>query len=186
MGEIIKKAAELGFDTVADGKNADDGKAYRPGAEAAKELGIVSPLYEAGMTKQDIRDAAKEMGLKTWDKASNSCLATRFPYDTELTEENFEKVEKAGFKEILQGLKKSRIESAVATEEKVEAPEKEVVTEQISGIDVMDLEDAVEVLWKNKIYAESGMGCTGPIVLVSSANLEKSKELLIEAKYISE
>ena len=82
-----------------------------------------------------------------------------------------EKVEKAGFKEVLQGLKKSRIESAVATEEKVEAPEKEVVTEQISGIDVMDLEDAVEVLWKNKIYAESGMGCTGPIVLVSSANL---------------
>ena len=57
---------------------------------------------------------------------------------------------------------------------------------EISGIDVMDLEDAVEVLWKNKIYAESGMGCTGPIVLVSSANLEKSKELLIEAKYISE
>ena len=50
----------------------------------------------------------------------------------------------------------------------------------------MDLEDAVEVLWKNKIYAESGMGCTGPIVLVSYANLEKSKELLIEAKYISE
>ena len=103
-----------------------------------------------------------------------------------ISKEEFEKVEKAGFKEILQGLKKSRIESAVATEEKVEAPEKEVVTEQISGIDVMDLEDAVEVLWKNKIYAESGMGCTGPIVLVSSANLEKSKELLIEAKYISE
>ena len=103
-----------------------------------------------------------------------------------ISKEEFEKVEKAGFKEVLQGLKKSRIESAVATEEKVEAPEKEVVTEQISGIDVMDLEDAVEVLWKNKIYAESGMGCTGPIVLVSSANLEKSKELLIEAKYISE
>lgn len=103
-----------------------------------------------------------------------------------ISKEEFEKVEKAGFKEVLQGLKKSRIESAVATEEKVEAPEKEVVTEQISGIDVMDLEDAVEVLWKNKIYAESGMGCTGPIVLVSYANLEKSKELLIEAKYISE
>ena len=50
----------------------------------------------------------------------------------------------------------------------------------------MDLEDAVEVLWKNKIYAESGMGCTGPIVLVSPANLEKSKALLIEAKFISE
>ncbi len=109
MGEIIKKAAELGFDTVADGKNADDGKAYRPGAEAAKELGIVSPLYEAGMTKQDIRDAAKEMGLKTWDKASNSCLATRFPYDTELTEENFEKVEKAELLLALKGIPSGRV-----------------------------------------------------------------------------
>ncbi|MDR4022904.1 MAG: TIGR00268 family protein, partial [Eubacteriales bacterium] len=104
-----KKAAELGFGTVADGKNADDGKAYRPGAEAAKELGIVSPLYEAGMTKQDIRDAAKEMGLKTWDKASNSCLATRFPYDTELTEENFEKVEKAELLLALKGIPSGRV-----------------------------------------------------------------------------
>lgn len=95
MGGIIAKAHELGFDTVADGKNADDGKAYRPGAEAAKELGIVSPLYEAGMTKQDIRDAAKKLGLETWNKASNSCLATRFPYDTELTEEDFARVERA-------------------------------------------------------------------------------------------
>ena len=92
MGEIIKKANELGFYTVADGKNSDDGKVYRPGAEAARELGIVSPLYEAGMTKQDIRQAARELGLETWNKPSNSCLATRFPYDTELTAENFAKV----------------------------------------------------------------------------------------------
>lgn len=95
MGGVIQKAKELGFDTVADGKNADDGKVYRPGAMAAHELGIVSPLYEAGMTKNDIRQAAKELGLETWNKASNSCLATRFPYDTELTEENFAKVEAA-------------------------------------------------------------------------------------------
>ena len=95
MGEIIKKANELGFYTVADGKNSDDGKVYRPGAEAARELGIVSPLYEAGMTKQDIRQAARELGLETWNKPSNSCLATRFPYDTELTAENFAKVEGA-------------------------------------------------------------------------------------------
>ncbi len=109
MGAVIKKAAELGFDTVADGKNADDGKAYRPGAEAAKELGIVSPLYEAGMTKQDIRQAAKELGLETWDKASNSCLATRFPYDTELTEENFAKVEKAELLLALKGIPSGRV-----------------------------------------------------------------------------
>ena len=104
----------------------------------------------------------------------------------EINKEEFAKVEKAGFNEILKGLKKSKSEAGITAEEKVEAPEKEVVTEQISGVDVMDLEDAVEVLWKHKIYAESGMGCTGPIVLVSPANLEKSKALLIEAKFISE
>ncbi|WP_434798536.1 glycine/sarcosine/betaine reductase complex component C subunit beta [Terrisporobacter vanillatitrophus] len=103
-----------------------------------------------------------------------------------ISKEEFAKVEKAGFSEVLQGLKKSKPQASAATEEKVEAPEKEVVTEQISGVDVMDLEDAVEVLWKNKIYAESGMGCTGPIVLVSPANVEKSRALLIEAKFISE
>ena len=104
----------------------------------------------------------------------------------DISREEFTKVEKAGFNELLQGLKKSKVESTATAGEKIEAPEKEVVTEQISGIDVMDLEDAVEVLWKNNIYAESGMGCTGPIVLVSPANLEKSKLLLVEAKFISE
>lgn len=103
-----------------------------------------------------------------------------------ISKQEFMKVEKAGFNEILQGLKKTKSQLNEVCEEKIEAPEKEVVTDQISGIDVMDLEDAVEVLWKNKIYAESGMGCTGPIVLVSNSNLEKSRELLIEAKFISE
>lgn len=109
MGEIIKKANELGFYTVADGKNSDDGKVYRPGAEAARELGIVSPLYEAGMTKQDIRKAARELGLETWNKASNSCLATRFPYDTELTAENFAKVEGAELLIAQKGIPSGRV-----------------------------------------------------------------------------
>ncbi len=109
MGEIIKKANELGFYTVADGKNSDDGKVYRPGAEAARELGIVSPLYEAGMTKQDIRQAARELGLETWNKPSNSCLATRFPYDTELTAENFAKVEGAELLIAKKGIPSGRV-----------------------------------------------------------------------------
>ena len=109
MGEIIKKANELGFNTIADGKNSDDGKVYRPGAQAAKELGIVSPLYEAGMTKQDIRQAARELGLETWNKPSNSCLATRFPYDTELTAENFAKVEGAELLIAQKGIPSGRV-----------------------------------------------------------------------------
>lgn len=95
MGGVLKKAEELGFCVVADGKNLDDAGVYRPGAAAAEELGIVSPLYQAGFTKKDIREEAFRMGLETWDKASNSCLATRFPYDTLLTAENFSMVERA-------------------------------------------------------------------------------------------
>lgn len=95
MGGVIAKAKELGFDKIVDGKNIDDGKVYRPGAEAAEELGILSPLYEAGLTKADIREFSKELDIDTWNKASNSCLATRFPYDTVLTPEKLEMVEKA-------------------------------------------------------------------------------------------
>ena len=95
MGGIIEKAKELGFDYVFDGKNADDGKVYRPGGAAAEEMGIISPLYLANISKPEIRQIAKSMNLDTWDKASNSCLATRFPYDTKLTPDMFEKVEKA-------------------------------------------------------------------------------------------
>lgn len=71
-------------------------------------------------------------------------------------------------------------ETSSASSEVVEAPPKEVVTGQISGVDIMDLDDAVNMLWKNKIYAESGMGCTGPIILVSEANVEKAIELVIK------
>lgn len=109
MGGIISKAKELGFNIIADGKNADDGKVYRPGAVAAFELGIVSPLYEVGMTKADIREAAKILGLETWNKASNSCLATRFPYDTELNEEKFKMVENAELMIAKKGITSARV-----------------------------------------------------------------------------
>ena len=95
MSALIKKAAEKGFDIVCDGKNTDDAKVFRPGAKAAAELGLKSPLYAAGFSKSEIRSCSKEMGCETWDKKSNSCLATRFPYDTHLTKEMFEKAEKA-------------------------------------------------------------------------------------------
>ncbi len=71
-------------------------------------------------------------------------------------------------------------DAAVKSEEPAVAPPKEVVTGQISGVDIMDLDDAVAMLWKNGIYAESGMGCTGPVILVSDANVEKGIELVIK------
>jgi hypothetical protein len=86
----------------------------------------------------------------------------------EVAKEEFAAANKAGFKEILEGVKAPAKSSAA--EEEVEIPPKEIVTVQIPGIEVMDLDDAVKSLWKIGIYAESGMGCTGPIIRISDAN----------------
>ena len=87
---------------------------------------------------------------------------------------------KAGLEAAIEKRKpKAKVEEAAVT-----APPAEPCTSSIPGIDVIDLEDAVHLLWKNGIYAESGMGCTGPLVMMSDANFEKSKELLKEAGYI--
>lgn len=79
-----KKASTLGIDTLMDGSNADDTGDYRPGMRALKELGIKSPLLEAGLTKQDIRDLSKQWNVPTWDKPPYACLLTRIPHDTDV------------------------------------------------------------------------------------------------------
>jgi len=75
--------------------NLDDLGKYRPGIKAKEELSIISPLEEAGFTKEAVRNEARKIGIKFWDKPSNSCLATRFPYNTELTKEDLKIVEQA-------------------------------------------------------------------------------------------
>jgi hypothetical protein len=113
-------------------------------------------------------------------------------YAAELVKGNYRKVlkdefdaaYKAGLKEILDELKAKNAKPAAEAKEAVVAPPKEVVTAAIAGIEVMDLDDAVQSLWAKGMYAESGMGCTGPILLVSEANLAKAQELLKEAGYI--
>lgn len=87
-----EKARSLGFKNVADGSNADDALDYRPGRTAASELGVRSPLHEAGLTKSEIRLLSKELDLPTWDKPSQACLSSRFPYGTRITVERVEKV----------------------------------------------------------------------------------------------
>lgn len=77
-----------------------------------------------------------------------------------------------------------RQQSRPQEETAVLQPPKEIVTAQIAGIEIMDLEDAVTALWKESVYAQSGMGCTGPIVLVSDANLAKAREILTAAGFI--
>ena len=99
-----------------------------------------------------------------------------------VAKEEFAKAEKAGFSKILEARKASAKSAAPA--EEVKAPPAEPCPAAILGVEVMDLEDAVKVLWKAGIYAESGMGCTGPVVLMSDANHDKAVELLKAAGYI--
>lgn len=94
----------------------------------------------------------------------------------------FAAANKAGLKTILESIKPPK--SADAGE--VNRPPKEVVTDQIAGIEIMSLDEAIKALWKEGVYAESGMGCTGPAVLVSNKNLVKAKEILRRGNWITE
>jgi uncharacterized protein len=82
FGLLCELAAARGLAFVADGSNVDDLGDHRPGSRAAVELGVVSPLQDAGLTKDDIRAISRELGLPTADKPSMACLASRFPYGT--------------------------------------------------------------------------------------------------------
>ena len=88
-------AAGRGIDWVAEGSNLDDMGDYRPGMRAVAELGIASPLREAGMTKADIRALSRQMGLPTWDKPPYACLASRFVYGETLTAEKLARTDRA-------------------------------------------------------------------------------------------
>jgi pyridinium-3,5-biscarboxylic acid mononucleotide sulfurtransferase len=92
---LIPLAAERGLAVVADGANADDAGDYRPGAQAATEQGVRSPLQEAGLTKQDIRTLSRERGLPTWDRPASPCLSSRLPYGLAVTPERLRQVEAA-------------------------------------------------------------------------------------------
>lgn len=94
--ESIKERAEkLGLRFVAEGSNTDDLKDYRPGMRALEELGIKSPLREAGLSKKEIREISRLKGLDTWDKPSMACLASRIAYGQEITECDLKRIEEA-------------------------------------------------------------------------------------------
>lgn len=99
-----------------------------------------------------------------------------------VAKEEFEKAEKAGLGKILAARKAAQ---KPAEAEEVKAPAAEPCTASIAGIEVMDLEDAAKALWKEGIYAETGMGCTGPLVMMSDANHDKALEILRKAGYVS-
>jgi uncharacterized protein len=84
-----------GIDVIADGSNADDRGDYRPGRQAAREFGVVSPLDAAGLTKQEIRELSRRAGLPTWDEPASACLSSRIPYFSEVTDEKLRMIEQA-------------------------------------------------------------------------------------------
>ena len=90
--KIMEEMEKRGFDKIAEGSNLDDINDYRPGFKAVEELGVVSPLLDVEITKEEIRELAKELNLPNWNKPTAACLASRIPYGDEITKEALERV----------------------------------------------------------------------------------------------
>jgi len=97
--ELFSKLRQIadaeGFTCILDGSNIDDLRDYRPGRKAAAEFSVRSPLAEAGIAKQEVRDLARRMGLPMWDKPSLACLSSRIPYGTPITREVLKNIQAA-------------------------------------------------------------------------------------------
>ncbi|CCH50298.1 ATP-dependent sacrificial sulfur transferase LarE [Pseudodesulfovibrio piezophilus] len=92
---LLEHAQSERVSHVLDGTNADDSYEYRPGLRALEELGIESPLGQAGLTKAEIRSLSRSLGLPTWDKPANACLLTRIPHDTQVEESDLIRIDTA-------------------------------------------------------------------------------------------
>lgn len=95
FSKLVALAKQHGLNYVADGSNYEDLNDFRPGMKAAAKFGVRSPLKEAKLMKEDIRQLSREMNLPTWDKPPQPCLSTRFPYGTTITKEKLTTVELA-------------------------------------------------------------------------------------------
>jgi uncharacterized protein len=93
--KLVPLAHERGFATVVDGTNADDLGDYRPGAQAAREHAVASPLADLGFTKAEIRERSRALGIPTWSQPSSPCLSSRLPYGTSVTPQRLGQVEQA-------------------------------------------------------------------------------------------
>lgn len=101
-GRLRALASARGFQEVADGNNLDDVGDYRPGRRAGAELAIRSPLIEAGLTKAEIRELSRALGLPTWDQPASACLSSRIPYGSAVTVEKLDRIDRG--EEILRRL----------------------------------------------------------------------------------
>ncbi len=148
------------FESTGFGYGPGIGKGYD------KLILIISRASGAPLIANALEYAAELVKGKVFEKASAE----------------FAKAEKAGLNQILEARKAAA--KPAAAEEKVVKPAAEPCTASIAGIEVMDLEDAAQALWKDGIYAETGMGCTGPLVMMSEANHARALEILKKAGYV--
>lgn len=95
FAKIKEIALKHGIQHIAEGSNYDDLSDYRPGLKAVSEHGIISPLREVGLTKEEIRILSKEQNIPTWNKPAFACLSSRFPYGQKITKEKLEMVDQA-------------------------------------------------------------------------------------------
>jgi pyridinium-3,5-biscarboxylic acid mononucleotide sulfurtransferase len=123
IGEVARAG---GWDTVMDGSNADDARGHRPGRRASRELGGVSPFEEAGLTKPEIRELARDLGLPNWNAPSRPCLATRFPYGMELQPQLIRMVDEAEEELESMGLREFRVRMDNPYEARIEVAEAEM------------------------------------------------------------
>ncbi len=92
---LLEVARQENIAYIANGTNLDDVQDYRPGLQAADEFRVVSPLKQAGLTKQDVRDLARKWGLRVWDKPATPCLSSRVPYGSAVTRQKLSMIEQA-------------------------------------------------------------------------------------------
>ena len=111
FSQLLALKERLGLSVVIEGSNADDGADFRPGLKAIAELGVKSPLRDAGLSKKEIREISRALAIATWNKSASACLASRIPYRQPITEEMLKRAD-AGemfLKSLSQGLKQSRV-----------------------------------------------------------------------------
>ena len=126
FSNVLSLASDEGIAYVAEGSNMDDLSDYRPGHRAIEELGIKSPLQEAGLYKSEIRELSKELGLETWCKPSFACLATRFVTGEKLEKSKLKMVEQAEEHLSLQGFTQYRVRMHGNDLARIEVPENEL------------------------------------------------------------
>lgn len=115
FGRLRKIAEEDNFPYILDGTNADDARDWRPGNRAAREEGVESPLLQAGLGKDEIRELSRSLGLPTWDKPATPCLSSRLPYGQKITAAALERVNKAESFIRAFGIKELRVRSLSET-----------------------------------------------------------------------